>query len=98
MPRKFSSIAPDWWDYTTLDHEIIRDAASLTPKDLEQLSRPGFQVVMYDTLEDFYLAEALEYITSHDDVWVTTGREIAEYYFEHHYDNVVAAQSTAAEE
>lgn len=43
-------------------------------------------------------AEALEYITSHDDVWVTTGREIAEYYFEHHYDNVVAAQSAAAAE
>ena len=43
-------------------------------------------------------AEALEYITSHDDVWVTTGREIAEYYFEHHYDNVVAAQSAAAGE
>ena len=43
-------------------------------------------------------AEALEYVTSHDDVWVTTGREIAEYYFEHHYDNVVAAQSAAATE
>ncbi len=36
-------------------------------------------------------AEALEYITGHDDVWVTTGREIADYYYEHHYDNVVAA-------
>ena len=23
MPRKLSSIAPDWWDYTTLDEEII---------------------------------------------------------------------------
>lgn len=65
MARKLSTIAPDWWDYTTLDDEIIRDAAALTPKDLEQLSRPGFQVVMYDTLEDFYLAEALEYI----DAW-----------------------------
>ena len=54
MPRKLSSIAPDWWDYTTLDDGIIRDAAKLTP--------PGFKVVMYDTLEDFYLAEALEYI------------------------------------
>ena len=31
---------------------------------MEKLSRPGFQVVMYDTLEDFYLAEALEYITA----------------------------------
>lgn len=40
-------------------------------------------------------AEALEYITGHDGVWVTTGREIAEYYLEHHYDDVVAAQSAA---
>ena len=24
MPRKLSSIAPDWWDYTTLDEEIIQ--------------------------------------------------------------------------
>ena len=36
-------------------------------------------------------AEALEYITGHDDVWVTTGREIADWYLEHHYDDVSAA-------
>ncbi len=36
-------------------------------------------------------AEALEYITSHDGVWVTTGREIADYYLEHYYDDTVAA-------
>jgi glucosamine-6-phosphate deaminase len=64
MPRKISSIAPDWWDYTTLEDDIIEDAARLTPKDLLQLSRPGFKVVFYDTLEDFYLAEALEYISA----------------------------------
>lgn len=34
--------------------------------------------------------EALEYITGHDDVWVTTGREIAEHYLEHHFDAAVA--------
>jgi hypothetical protein len=62
MPRKLSSIAPDWWDYTTLDDELIRDVAKLTIKDIEQLARPGFRIVFYDTLEDFYLAEALEYI------------------------------------
>ena len=28
------------------------------------MSRKGFRVVFYDTLEDFYLAEALEYITA----------------------------------
>ncbi|MCX7046898.1 MAG: glucosamine-6-phosphate isomerase [Candidatus Sumerlaeota bacterium] len=62
MPRKFSSIAPDWWDYTTLDSSLVEAVARLTPRDIERLSRPGFRVVMYDTLEDFYLAEALEYI------------------------------------
>jgi glucosamine-6-phosphate deaminase len=62
MPRPLSRIAPDWWDYTTLDPELIRDAASLSVADLAALSRPGFSVVFYDTLEDFYLAEALEYI------------------------------------
>lgn len=62
MPRKLSSIAPDWWDYTTLDDEIVRDAASLTPQKMLKLSRPGFRVVFYDTLEEFYLAEALEYV------------------------------------
>lgn len=64
MPRNLSSIAPDWWDYTTLDSEIIRDAAALTPDKMLKLSRPGFKVVMYDTLEEFYLAEALEYIAA----------------------------------
>ena len=64
MPRPLSRIAPEWWDYTTLDAEIIRDAAALTAESLVKLSRPGFQVVLYDTLEDFYLAEALEYIAA----------------------------------
>jgi glucosamine-6-phosphate deaminase len=64
MPRKLSHIAPDWWDYTTLENDLINDAARLTQRDIQQLSRPGFKVVMYDTLEDFYLAEALEYIAA----------------------------------
>jgi len=64
MPRKLSHIAPDWWDYTTLDSKLINDAAKLSERDMRQLSRPGFKIVMYDTLEDFYLAEALEYITA----------------------------------
>jgi glucosamine-6-phosphate deaminase len=62
MPRAVSKIAPQWWDYTTLDEKILEDAARLTVEQMAQMSRPGFRVVMYDTLEDFYLAEALEYI------------------------------------
>jgi glucosamine-6-phosphate deaminase len=64
MPRKLSHVAPDWWDYTTLESDLINDAARLTERDLAQLSRPGFAVRLYDTLEDFYLAEALEYIAA----------------------------------
>ena len=64
MARKKSILAPDWWDYTTLDNEILDDAARLTPDDMAELSRDGFKVIFYDTLEDFYLAEALEYIDS----------------------------------
>jgi glucosamine-6-phosphate deaminase len=64
MPRKLSAIAPDWWDYTTLDDELIQAAARLAPEDFAHLTRPGFRVVLYDTLEDFYLAEALEYISA----------------------------------
>ena len=65
MPRALSSIAPEWWDYTTLNPELLWDASRLTITDLEQLSRPGFRIVMYDTVEEFYVAEALEYI----DAW-----------------------------
>ena len=52
MPRKLSTIAPDWWDYTTLDEAVIQDvlngnahaAFSSTPT-------PAFWVADYpDTL------------------------------------------------
>ncbi len=62
MSRPLSKVAPDWWDYTTLNPEILADAAKLTEKTLFKLSRPGFTIHYYETIEDFYLAEALEYI------------------------------------
>jgi glucosamine-6-phosphate deaminase len=64
MARKISILAPAWWDYTTLDDQVLDDAAKLTQKDLAGLSREGFKVVFYDALEEFYLAEALEYVTA----------------------------------
>ncbi len=63
--HRTSAISADWWDYTCLDAALIDEVARLTPRDLARLSRPGFRVVFYETLEDFYLAEALEYI----DAW-----------------------------
>lgn len=62
MARPISKVAPDWWDYTTLDPHLLADAARLSAEDLVQLSRPGFEVTIYDTIEEFYCAEALEYV------------------------------------
>lgn len=62
--RRKSSIAPDWWDYTTLelDSKLTDKIAAMGPQDLINLSRPGFKVVFYNTIEEFYTAEALEYV------------------------------------
>jgi glucosamine-6-phosphate deaminase len=57
-----SRVAPGWWDYTTLPSRLLDAAAELTADDLLGLSRKGFQVRIYDTAQEFYLAEALEYI------------------------------------
>ena len=62
MARPISKVAPAWWDYTTLEPEVLADAARLDADDLVGLSREGFEVVLYDTLEELYCAEALEYV------------------------------------
>ncbi|MBI1903317.1 MAG: glucosamine-6-phosphate isomerase [Planctomycetia bacterium] len=62
MARRKSCVADGWWDYTTLDEKLLEDAARLSGEQVFQLSRPGFAVKVYDTLAEFYLAEALEYI------------------------------------
>jgi len=62
--RRRSCVAPDWWDYTTLHPDLVAEAAALAPKEMLRLSRPGFRVSFFDTLEEFYLAEALEYVAA----------------------------------
>lgn len=65
MPRPTSKLAPDWWDYTTLEPDLLADAARIDVRRLEGLSRPGFTVHFHDNIQEFYAAEALEYI----DAW-----------------------------
>ena len=60
--RNVSKVAREYWDYTTLDPKILNEAARLGVDDLASLARPGFAIRMYDTLESFFLAEALEYV------------------------------------
>lgn len=64
MSRPISKLAPEWWDYTTLDPELLADAARIDERKLRGLSRPGFRIHFYDTVQEFYAAEALEYITA----------------------------------
>jgi glucosamine-6-phosphate deaminase len=60
--RNESKLARGYWDYTTLDPRILEDAAQLTAKDIASLARPGFDIRFFDTLESFFIAEALEYV------------------------------------
>lgn len=62
--RNSSKVAPDWWDYTTLNEDILNEVERLTFKDVVELSRTGFEIKIYDTLESFYIAEALEYVST----------------------------------
>lgn len=63
--RNLSKVAPGWWDYTTLDPELLEEAARLSADDIRNLQRDGFAIRFYDTIQEFFLAEALEYI----DAW-----------------------------
>ena len=53
MGRKQSLLAPDWWDYTTLDDEILNDAARLTAEDMAGLRPGGVHGGLYYTPEEF---------------------------------------------
>ena len=48
----------------------------------------GYQVSQPHRLAAF--EDAIDYITGHEDVWVTTGREIAEWYIDNCWDEAVA--------
>ncbi len=64
MMRAVSKVAPEWWDYTTLDVKILNEAAKITIDSLKGFERPGFKINIYDTVQEFYCAEALEYISA----------------------------------
>jgi len=59
------SIYEGWWDWTSFawdNQELMADVRRLTLDDLVAISRDGFTVRLYHTPQDFYLAEALEYV------------------------------------
>ena len=50
--RKFSKIAKDWWDYTTLDNEILDAAAKITIDDFIKVDLRIAKVTNAKEIED----------------------------------------------
>ena len=96
--------------YTVEANDILVYAHG-TPADFGRVIRDQFDVlyeeggrVMCVALHPFLvgqphrvgaLEEALRYVLSHDGVWATTGAEIADWYYEHHYDGDLQAPGPA---
>ena len=83
------------------DQSTPRHYGEIIKRQFDQLYAEGEEsgVVMCIPLHPFLVgqphriepfADALAYITGHDKVWVTTGREIADYFYQHHYDTMAA--------
>lgn len=76
---QFREMIVDWFDQLYRDGESTGRVmtVALHPFIANQPSRHR------------YLAEALEHIAGHEDVWLTTSDEIASHYFEHYYDDAL---------
>lgn len=85
-PRRYGAMIKSAFDRLYMEGEAT-GAVMCVPLHAYQVSHPH-RIAAFE--------EALAYITSHKDVWVTTGREIAEYYIEHYYDRTPEPSSSAS--
>ncbi len=85
---QFKEMIVDWFD------QLYHDGAS-TGRVMTVALHP---FIANQPSRHRYLAEALEHIAGHSDVWLTTSDEIAAYYDEHYYDGAVAAARGGVEQ
>ena len=64
MPYKKGKISSQWWDYTSIDDELLDEIGALSFEDVLGLARSGFKIKIFENLQEFYSAQALEYLTS----------------------------------
>lgn len=81
-PRRYGQMIKDAFDRLYAEGEASGTVLCI-PLHAYQVSHPH----RIRALED-----ALEHICGHDGVWKATGREIAQYYLAHYYDQAVVAQ------
>jgi peptidoglycan/xylan/chitin deacetylase (PgdA/CDA1 family) len=79
-PRRYGQILKDNFDRL---YEEGEDSGTVMC-----IPTHNYQVSCPHRLKAF--EEAMEYITGHSDVWVTTGREIARHFIDNHYQQAVA--------
>jgi len=78
-----------------IDHfDLLHEESQRRPGAVAAIGLHPF--IANQTVRHRYLAQALEHICGHDDVWLTTADEIAAHYLEHHYAAAAAAQPGAA--
>ncbi len=80
-PRHYSKMLKANFDRLLLDGETTGTVMCI-PLHAYAVAQ-GHRLAAFD--------EALEYITSHKDVWVTTGKEIADYFYANYYDEYLEA-------
>lgn len=87
-PRRYGQMIKDAFDrlYAEGEHS---GTVMCVPLHAYQVSHPH-------RLRAF--EEAMDYICSHDGVWKATGREIADHYLQHHYDEALASMAAVAAE
>jgi peptidoglycan/xylan/chitin deacetylase (PgdA/CDA1 family) len=75
-----------------VDHfDVLHEEAQRRPGAVMALSLHPF--VTSQPLRHRHVQRALDYVRGHDDVWVTTSDDIAEWYLAHHYDAALEALS-----
>ena len=63
MNTRHSLVNAQWWDFTSLDQDLLDRCASLSLEDLQGLNREHCEVRIYNSLDDMFLSQALEYLT-----------------------------------
>ncbi|KRG63741.1 polysaccharide deacetylase [Stenotrophomonas humi] len=82
-PRRYGQMIKDAFDrlYAEGEHS---GTVMCVPLHAYQVSHPHRLAAFQD---------AMDYICSHDKVWKATGREIAQHYLDHHYDDALASMA-----
>ena len=68
--------------------EVLHDEARELPGLVMSISLHPF--LINQPFRHRYLERFLARVTGHDDVWLTTSDDIADWYLEHHYDEAHA--------